>query len=163
MHIYHLVGNLLQDGRLKRLGLGGRSPSALHSAILTNEKLLKVPFDALESHDAWLLLLEPLKQGACVIAVDLDLLQNRERHAIVDLAELLDLVIAAGVLAPELVAREAEDDELIGVLFGDVFVELLETGKLGGEAALGGRVDDKNDLALVIRKGDFHATLCLSG
>ena len=107
--------------------------------------------------------IEPLKQRACVIAVDLNLLQHRERHAIVELAKLLDLVIAAGILAAELVAREAEDDELVGVLFGDALVDLLETLKLGGEAALGGRIDDKNDLALVIRKGDFRAALYLSG
>ena len=39
----------------------------------------------------------------------------READAVVDLAELLDLVVGARVLGPELVAGEAQDDE-VGVL-----------------------------------------------
>lgn len=42
----------------------------------------------------------------------------------------------------------------------DGLVELLETLELRGEAALGGRVDDENDLALQVFEGVGVALLC---
>lgn len=80
--------------------------------------------------------------------------------AVVDLAEALDLLVAAGLLGAKLVAGEAEDDKVVGVLFGDALVNLLEAGVLAGEAALGGRVDDEDDLAAVVSEGDFLSALC---
>jgi hypothetical protein len=73
--------------------------------------------------------------------------QHRKANAIIQLAELLDLVVAAGVLAAELVAREADDFEVVGVLGLQVFVEFLKSGELRCEAALGGCVDDEDDFA----------------
>lgn len=75
------------------------------------------------------------------------------------MAETLNVLVGTGVLAAELVAREAEDDEVVGVLLLDFGPELLETGKLGGKAALGRGVDDEDNLALVICKGQFLAAL----
>ena len=66
------------------------------------------------------------------------------------MAELADLVIVLWVLAGELVAREADDLEtLVGVLL----VEFLELGKLRRVSALGGGVDDEDNLALELVEG----------
>lgn len=45
-------------------------------------------------------------------------------------------------MGAELVAREAEDDELVGVRGVDGFVDFFEAFVLGCEAAFGGSVDD---------------------
>ena len=58
----------------------------------------------------------------------------------------MDLVVGAGVLAAELVAGEAEDDELVGVFGLDVLVQGLEAFELRGEAAFGGGVDGEDYL-----------------
>jgi hypothetical protein len=42
--------------------------------------------------------------------------QHRKANTIVQLAELLDLIVGAWVLSAELVAREADDFEVIWVL-----------------------------------------------
>jgi hypothetical protein len=73
------------------------------------------------------------------------------------LAKGLDLLVGARVLGAELVTREAEDFELVGILFLDGCVELLEGAELGGEAALGGGVDDEDDLAFVGGEVEFGA------
>lgn len=54
----------------------------------------------------------------------------------------------------ELVAREAEDREALGVFLLHGLVELLEPFVLRGEAAIGGRVDDEDDFAFVVGEGD---------
>jgi hypothetical protein len=53
-----------------------------------------------------------------------------------------------------LIAWEAEDDELIRVRLGDLFVEVLETLVLGREAAFRGCVYNEDDFALVGFEGD---------
>ena len=58
----------------------------------------------------------------------------------------MDLVVGTGVLPAELIAGEAEDDELVGVFGLDVLVEGLEAFELRGEAALGGGVDGEDYL-----------------
>ena len=150
---------LLQDRGLQGVRLGGAGPSALDGAVAADEELLKVPLDALKAHEAGLLLLEPLIEGRGAVAVDVDLLHDGEADAIVDLAEVLDVVVGPGLLGAELVAGKAEDDKVVRVRLGELLVEVLEAGVLGGEAALGGRVDDEDNLALVILQGDFLAAL----
>ena len=58
--------------------------------------------DAGEAEDARLLRLEPLVHLVRVVAVDVRLGHEREGHAVVDLAELGDLLVALGLLAGEL-------------------------------------------------------------
>jgi hypothetical protein len=65
----------------------------------------------------------------------LRLAHDRERDAVVDLAEGLDVVVGPGLLAAELVAWEAEDREVVGVFLLYGLVELLEPFVLRGEAA----------------------------
>lgn len=60
------------------------------------------------------------------------------------MAEVLDLVVCAGVLLHELVAGKAEELELVGVRFLEGLVEGFEGGELRGEAAFGGSVDDED-------------------
>jgi hypothetical protein len=98
-----------------------------------------------------------------VVAVDVDLLHDGKGHAVVDLAEALDLVVGAGLLAAELVAREAEDDEVVGVLLLDLVPDFFEPGVLGREAAFGGGVDDEDDFAFVVGEGDLLAALYVIG
>lgn len=72
------------------------------------------------------------------------------------MAEFLDLVVGAGVLAVELVAGKAENDELIWVFGLHVLVEGFEALKLRSEAAFGGGVDGEDYLQgslLVIQLG----------
>ena len=64
-------------------------------------------------------------------------------------AEVADLRRAAGLLASEVVGREAEQDEALALV---VFVELLEALVLRREAALGRHVDHQHHLALVGRE-----------
>jgi hypothetical protein len=155
-----LLSESVEDGLLEGLGLGGAGPAALDRSVASDEELFKVPLDALEAQETGLLLLEPGPERVGAVAVDLGLLHDGEGDAVVDLAEALDLLVGPGLLGAELVAGEAEDDEIVRVLLLDVGPELLQAGVLRGEAALGGRVDDEDDLALVIGQGDLLAALC---
>lgn len=159
-----LIPNLFRSKRLLNIGLevlGLRQarPPLNDLAVPANEELLKVPLDTLESHDAGLLLLKPLEDGLGLVAVDVNLAQDGETDAVVDEAELLDVVVGPGVLTAELVAGEAQDGE---VRVGGVhlLVELFEALELRGEAALGGGVDDEDDLALEGGERVLVALLC---
>lgn len=103
------------DGSLQALGLGGGSPSALDLAILANQEFFKVPLDSLQAHETGLLALHPLEDGLGLVAVDVGFAEDGEGDAVVELAELLDGVIVAGVLGAELVAGEAEEFNVVGV------------------------------------------------
>ena len=100
---------------LDRLWLGGAGPAALDLAVLADEELLKVPLDALQAHEAGLLLLHPLPHGLGAAAVDLCLAEDFVGDFVAEDAEGLDLLVGARVLAAELVAGEGEDFEVGGV------------------------------------------------
>jgi hypothetical protein len=106
---------LRQNNTLQILRLLRTRPPLHNLAISPNQKLLEIPLNPLQAHQARFLLLHPLKQRLCVVAVDLSLSHDGERDAVVDLAKGLDVVIGAGLLAAELVTREAEDGEVVGV------------------------------------------------
>ena len=85
--------------------------------------------------------------------VNVDFLHQREGHAVVEAAELGNLLVGAGFLMGELVAGEAEDDQpLVSILLVKGFQSVV----LRGETALGGGVDNHEDLAAVLR----HFHLC---
>jgi superfamily II DNA or RNA helicase len=79
-----------------------------------------------------------------VVAVHVDLLGHRERHAVGRRAELGDLLAGAGLLAEELVAGDADHGEPLAAVG---LVQLLEPGVLRGEPALAGDVDDEGGTA----------------
>ncbi len=65
-----------------------------------------------------------------------------------------------GILVHELVAGEAEDDEVVGVFFFDFLVEAFEAFELGGEAAFGGGVYYEDDFVFERGKRVGLAFLC---
>lgn len=152
------LGQLVQNRLLQRLGFRSRPPPLLDLPILANQKLLKVPRHLVdEPKHLGFLRCEPLVQRNRTLPIDIDLAHDGERDAVVDLAELLDLVVGARLLARKLVAGEAEDDEVVAVLLADRGVQLLEARVLARQTAVGGRVDDEDDLAFVVGEGDFVA------
>src|ERR1700728_1648055 len=80
------------------------------------------------------------------VAVHVDLLEQRERHAVGARTELLDLLGGAGLLAQELVAGEPEDTEPL-VAVG--LLQALQPLVLRRETALGGDVHEEQRLPLV--------------
>ncbi|KAL8756484.1 MAG: hypothetical protein Q9184_004492, partial [Pyrenodesmia sp. 2 TL-2023] len=86
-----------------------------------------------------------------------------EADAVVDLAEILDGVVVARVLGHELVAGEAEDDELVRVGGLDFLVQGFEGGELRGEAAFGGGVDDEDYFVAEGGEGEGSALFCSEG
>ena len=63
-------------------------------------------------------------------------------------------------LSTKLVAGESNDNKALVLV---ILVELLKTSVLLGEAALGGDVDDEDDLAVELLHGDFLVGLVLGG
>lgn len=146
--------DLLQNRVLQALRLRGASPTTDNLAIRRYQELLKVPLDALQAQHTGLLGLHPRVDRSGIVTVDVDLAQHGECHAIVDLAERLDLIVGARVLVTELVAGESDDGEGAGFLLLDGLVELLETLELRGKAALGSGVDSEDDLAFEVGEGE---------
>jgi hypothetical protein len=132
---------VVEDGRDLFGGRRGWKPRH-HGALDVDEELLEVPRDVGAVARSRLLRLEPGVQGRRTGTVDLDLGEHRERHAVLRCGELQDLRIGARLLSPELVAREAEHDEVVVVV-----MERTQTCVLGGEASTAGDVDDEADLA----------------
>lgn len=97
------------DGTLQLIWCAGAGPALLDLAISSDQKLLKVPLDPLEAHKTWLFALHPLPHWLCLVTVDISLAENWEGNSVVELAEALDIIVAAGVLTAELIARETDD------------------------------------------------------
>jgi hypothetical protein len=77
---------------------------------------------------------------------DVDLGEQGEAHRVVLRAELLDLLVAAGLLAQEVVGREAEHHQPPPAVLP---VQRLQTLVLVGVAAARGYVHDQQDLLLL--------------
>ena len=67
----------------------------------------------------------PLEHRLRLLTIDICLPQHRKTDPVVQLTELLDLIIATRILAVELIAREAQYDELIRVLLRERLVQLF--------------------------------------
>lgn len=63
----------------------------------------------------------------------------------------------------ELVAGEAQDNEVVRVVRLDFLVEFLEAFELRREAAFGGGVDDQDDFVLEVGERVGFAFLCWGG
>ncbi|MNT16723.1 hypothetical protein D3C72_1518390 [compost metagenome] len=90
-----------------------------------------------------------LVQRVGVFTGHADLGEHREAHVVGQLAELLDLRLAARLLAEEVVGREAQHFQALRVLLR---VQRLQAFVLRGQAALGRHVDQQQYLALVVGK-----------
>jgi hypothetical protein len=86
----------------------------------------------------------PQRVGA--LAVDLDLLRQREADRIVQRTELADLRGITGLLRAELVAREADHHQ---AALAVVLPQLFQPGVLRGEATAAGDVHQQQRVALV--------------
>ena len=128
--------------------------------VPAHQELFKIPLDPLEAQQARRLRLEPLVHGLRPVAVDLRLAQDGERDAVVAQAEGLDGVVVARVLLLELVAGEAEDEEVVRVGGFDFLVEGFQPFELGREATFRGRVDYEDDFVLEGRERVWLAFFC---
>ena len=158
----------------------GGSVALDDSAVAVDEELGEVPkdvtillhtlADALEEFPGGLglqsaiflggsLSLEVLEYGFSIGAVDIGLGHQREGHAVVQAAELSDLVIGAGLLSGELVAREADDHETLVLIF---LIKGLQAVVLRGETALGCCVDYHQNLAFKLGEVNLY-TLVTEG
>src|SRR5262249_37534782 len=129
-------GELVLDRPAERRVLGrDLGPEARdHGTVGRHQELLEVPLHVAGLAIGVGLLGELVVDRVPLGAVDVDLLEERERHAVGRVAELADLLRSPRLLAHELVAREAEHLEAaVGVLV----VQLLQARVLRCEAALG--------------------------
>src|ERR1019366_1128405 len=134
--------DLWLDGRRRR-----HRGEALHdSSLSVHQELGEVPLDAI-AQQAALFALQELEDWMRVVAIDLDLREQREVHAVIELTEGLDLVIGARLLMAELIAGKAKHLQAAVFVLG---VKRLQAFVLRREPALAGGVDDQQDLALVI-------------
>src|SRR5215831_6450152 len=104
-------GEQALDVAFERLGAGGCRVALEHLAVAPQQKLPEIPFDRLGAEKARRRVGQPLVQGVRGGPVDVDLVKHLERDAVVLLAERADLASVAGLLVPELVARETEHRE----------------------------------------------------
>lgn len=87
-----------------------------------------------------------------MLAINIDLGQDRKVGAEASACELRDLLIGSRLLLGELVAGEAQDGEALVLV---TFVKDRE-GRVGviGQAALGGHVDEESRVALALGEGE---------
>ena len=141
-------GGLDSFDDLRCVRLHGRREAGDDLAVAVHEELLEVPL-----HQAWqdavLELGELRVERVLVLAPDVGLGCQRERHAEVALAEFDDLGVGPGLLSRELVARDAEDLE---ALIAELVVQRLEPGVLGRETALERHVYHQHHLPLEAAK-----------
>lgn len=126
--------NLMDDILLDILRLAHTTPPLDDLSITTDQELLKIPLNPFQAQQAWLFRLHPFEHWLRLIAIDIGLAQDREGDAIVQLAELLNLVVRAGVLPTKLIAWEANNHELTRVFFRDFLPKRLEAAELRSEA-----------------------------
>ena len=90
--------------------------------------------------------------GWAPVAVDFDLLEQRETDAEVQLAELADRPFVARLLLAELIAGKAQHHQAL-ILVG--LPQLFKAFVLRGETALAGGVDHQHGFAGEIAPGSF--------
>ena len=103
---------------------------------------------------------EVLVEVTCVFAIHIDLGEHVELDTVVHFAELLDLVVRAGFLSAELVAREAEYGQALVFVFGVHGLQLLI---LGRQPAFAGHVNDQQDFPLIGPQIDLLSIKFLDG
>ena len=125
-------------------GCGRRCVPLDHVAVAVDEELLEIPRDVGAVASAGLCTLQERVEGRLVLAVHVDLGEHREVDIELRRHELEDLGVGAGLLRTELVAGNAEDDQVVIVV-----VKRTQTCVLRREASSAGDVDDEGELALV--------------
>src|SRR5262249_40663749 len=118
-------------------------------ALAIDEEFREVPRDRTREFRVGLVAREEIIHRVDPLALDHDLREQREGHAVFRAAERLDLGVGSGLLSAELVRRKREDLEALRLV---LLVECLEVFVLRCEAALARGVYDEKDLALVLGK-----------
>jgi hypothetical protein len=131
-------------------GRGDRPEPFNDSALAVDQELLEVPGDVGPAG----LAAQPLVELAGPVAVDLDLVKERERDVVRAGREFEDLGIRSRLLTGELVAWKAEDAEALVL---EVLMKRTQTCVLRGEASSAGDVDDQQHLAAVVAERDVVA------
>lgn len=80
-------------------------------------------------------------------AIDLDLSEHRERDIELGHTELIDIIIATGLLCQELITRKAEDDEPSRAI---ALVQLLKSLILRRKAAFARRIYYQYDIVGIL-------------
>lgn len=127
-------------------------------AVFADQELAEVPFDV--TWEWRVRAAQGLVEGVFVLSFDDDFVEQGEGDVVFAGTEFLDVFVAAGFLAAEVVAGEGEDGEAV---FGEGFVEGLQFRVLFGVAAFRGDVDDEHDFALVRFEGGVVAFDVLDG
>ena len=83
---------------------------------------------------------------SCAVAIDIDLGHHGKAHAVVQLAEGLDLIIGARLLRAKLIARKAKNFEALAL----ILIIILHHFRivLRRPASFRGNIDYKKDFAL---------------
>src|SRR5216683_1897256 len=113
-------------------------------AVAIDKIFVKVPFRALPSPREELRI-----QRIGLDAGHTRFLEHRELDAVGQAAEFRDLLVAARLLAAEVVRRKTDHDQSARLVFP---VKRLETFVLMRVSAVARRIDDQNDLAAVLAK-----------
>jgi len=142
----HAASNGLFNVGGNGLGARGGWVAREHLAVRPDEELAEVPLDVIAEQLA-LLGLEVLKEWVRVWPVDIDLLEEREGHAILA-DEREDVLCRTGLLAPKLVAWEGEDHELLGTEAVIYRLQLLVVRV--SQASFARYIHHEGDLALIL-------------
>jgi len=92
---------------------------------------------------------QPCPQRVGTLAIDLDLLRQREADRVIDRTELADLRGIARLLRAELVAGKADHHQTAITI---VLPQLFQPGVLRGKATAAGHVHQQQRTALVLRQ-----------
>jgi hypothetical protein len=121
--------------------------------LFVEQKFSEIPSHQMVAFAIDFLLREELKYGVGSAATYHRFGGHGEGNTIVDLAKFFDLAIAARLLSTKIIGREANNHQLVLVLF----VEGLQIFVLPCETAVGGGIYDQYFFAFVLRKINLAA------
>lgn len=119
-------------------------------AFFIEQEFAEVPGNGIVHSFFLSLVFQVFVQGVCIVPLHGNFLGHGKAHAIILLAECLDLGVAAGFLSHEIISRKPHDHQLVRVLFIEFFQFLV----LGRQAAAGGGVYDQDLLAFELFESD---------
>jgi len=131
---------------LGRIGLSSWLETGDGISVAVEEELGEVPLDFAAEFGVFGLAGEELVERGLVVAFDGKLRHHGERDVVFFRAEGLDFLVAAGLLAHEVVGGDSDDNQAAVFVF---FVEGFEGGVLRGVSAVAGDIDQQQDLAVV--------------
>jgi hypothetical protein len=82
----------------------------------------------------------------------MNLVENRKGHLVCGGAKSLDLIVRTRLLTAEVIARKPKNHQALPSVLS---VELFKPGVLRGIAAVGGHIDDEDNLVGVVFEGGF--------